>query len=89
MINFPDIHDEWYEFYDPHGNYIDRIEDYIQWLHVLVQIKEQNLNGYYIVSREGVKMEINDKARYDYKILDPYAIVGDLCFKILKPRVKL
>lgn len=83
MINFPDIHEEWYEFYDPHGNYIDRIEDYIQWLDIRVQIKEQGLRGYYIVSREGIKCDIDSKGNWELDKLDPYSIVVDLLMKLI------
>lgn len=83
MINFPDIHEEWYEFYDPHGNYIDRIEDYIQWLDIRVQIKEQGLRGYYIVSRNGTQCEIDHLGNWELDKLDPYNIVTDLLMKLI------
>lgn len=82
MINFPDIHEEWYEFYDPHGNYIDRIKDYIQWLEVRAQIRDKELTGYYIVSREGIKLDIDKNGRFDPIILRPYSIVLTLTSKL-------
>lgn len=83
MINFPDIHEEWYEFYDPDGNYIDRIEDYIQWLEILVQIKNQELSGYYMMSKDGIKIDIDSKGQWDYSKRDPYKIVTDLLMKLI------
>lgn len=82
MINFPDIHEEWYEFYDPHGNYIDRIEDYIQWLEIRVQIREKKLKGYYIIDKRGVKARIDSKGSCEWDILNPFSIVSDLLDKL-------
>lgn len=83
VIDFPDIHEEWYELYDPHGNYIDRIEDYIQWLEIRVQIKEKVLRGYYIVSCKGIKCEIDHLGNWELDKLDPYSVVVDLLMKLI------
>lgn len=78
-----DFHTEWYELYDGYDNYIDRIEDYFQWLSVRVQIKEQKLTGYYIKSRTGVFARIDKNGNWETEKLDPYSVITDLLMKLI------
>jgi hypothetical protein len=82
MIEVKDF-EERYDLYDEHGNFIDRITDYLQWLDVRCQIKEQDKVAHYLMTKDGVKIEINRDGNYDWETHEPYSIVVDMLMKLL------
>lgn len=58
------IQDKPVSLYDPEGNYMGEIENYLQFLDVRIQIKKGGVSGYYI--KDGDKKTVLDRyARYE------------------------
>jgi len=74
---------EYYDLYDAHGDLVDRIWNYQQWLDVRVQIKENKDVGYYIVDKNGVQARIDSKGKWEFDKLDPYSVINNLLMRLI------
>lgn len=65
MIEIKNIKEESVSLYDKFENYLGEIESNIQFSDVRNQIKKKNLHGYYIVKKDGTKIDIDNNGYYD------------------------
>lgn len=74
---------EWYDLYDSHGNYIDRIWNILMLLDVRVQIREQQLSGYYLINKDGIRIDIDCNGKYDWVQHSPFNGLDQLLTRLL------
>ena len=61
---------EYYDLYAAHGNFVDRIWNMIMFLDVSVQIREKQKVGFYLLDKNGYRIDIDSDGNYDWNWLD-------------------
>ena len=61
---------EYYDLYDAHGDLVDRIWNIIMFLDVSVQIREKQKVGFYLLDKNGYRIDIDSDGNYDWNWLD-------------------
>jgi len=77
---------EYYDLYDAHGDLIDRIWNIIMFLDVRVQIREKKLSGYYLIDKDGYRIDIDQYGKYDWNMYKPFGQLDELLTRLLPTR---
>lgn len=78
---------EYYDLYDAHGNLVDRIWNIIMFLDVRVQIREKQEVGYYLLDKDGYRIDIDQNGKYDWKVYKPFGQLDELLTRLLQRQV--
>lgn len=74
---------EYYYLYDPHGDLVDCIWNTLMFLDVRVQIREKQLTGYYLLDKDGYRIDIDQYGKYDWKLYKPFGQLDELLTRLL------
>jgi len=75
---------EYYDLYDAHGDLVDRIWNIIMFLDVQVQIREKQEVGYYLLDKDGYRIDIDSDGNYDWNWLDDPFNENELLARLLQ-----
>jgi len=78
---------EYYDLYDAHGDLVDRIWNIMMFLDIRVQIREKQETGYYLIDKDGYRIDIDQNGKYDWKLYKPFGQLDELLTRLLPKQV--
>lgn len=78
---------EYYDLYDAHGDLVCSIWNIMMFLDVRVQIREKQETGYYLIDKDGYRIDIDQNGKYDWKLYKPFGQLDELLTRLLPKQV--